>query len=943
MAFADRIAESGTTLFFYVRISGLPHVWFSCEPPSSWLSGTQTVTIDSELYLVHGTFAPGDELESVREEAQPWTGLAESSEMTLRFLLPGTAMALDESSDAWMDVLAASTRRNTSTAVLVGNLEPGDTTATLDKSAGLSGNVYVGTETLRSVVMSGADITSCVRGAYGSDDTFHVGSYDDVLETGAGGPYVASHPLTMAGRRVQVWIGTGYMSGSTLVPFGSTIESTEDRCIWMGTIRKHHLDRAQGAVTLACEGLRSELAREVGTRLPRGTVEQLNNVFFINDDNNTIAWTWRQDVDPVSYPARRNPQTQLQTSGGALADGWYSLAEINEALTYTITEVGTTPGSMSSTETSVYLTQEQEAGGITNTDSPWSLVVSSGDSSAGNDDYTLIVKGVNAGRSFWRSIGFEEEEEASEGNGSVPFSWRVTAPRNRPRAFIPNSRRTGWQIIVSEELTNLPFQASTGWTDDDGNAISGYVLIGEEVIEFTARAVASITGRADSPIALTLGQRGAFGTRVAELYEEAGEDSDPVEIVQGLCFPYTTWGRAGLYLATCLAGQADNGSFDKGWRGAGAAISADIINSVSWRNVAQATSGRRDIAVFESTPLDEVLARCLVPSQAIIVARSTDSGTLPYALEALQIRPPMVSDATDATSLGVGELLTIGGEGIDWSADESAVISTVVGANLGYDHGRGEGSQLTWINGTAKGTYPDSRAIDVDLRDLAGYDEATVRLGELAQILSANYGVPFLVIGLTVALPEDAWTLDVGDIVSITHPLILQRAAASRGVTALLGRVFSISRRYRGGGAAGHITVVAQEDGRRFGGYAPSALVNAVGGSALILTVDDNYDSLSGTKDVTRFAAGDKVRLYNPGNESAAESRTIDSTSVSGSADSSTITLTVATGLSVPIVVEPSAYNTSGMPDSQRVYVYLSDNDGQIDKASGADDAFEYL
>jgi hypothetical protein len=130
-----------------------------------------------------------------------------------------------------------------------------------------------------------------------------------------------------------------------------------------------------------------------------------------------------------------------------------------------------------------------------------------------------------------------------------------------------------------------------------------------------------------------------------------------------------------------------------------------------------------------------------------------------------------------------------------------------------------------------------------------------------------------------------------------------------------------------------------KKDGGRYSYWSPAAKVNAVDGTGLILTCDDHAFSgnESGVlKDVQWFdtdKAGSlpEVTIYPVGNYAARVTRFVSGVSVVGGADSSTITVTVAVGLTAPLVIEHIDYDDADVTDEQKTYVNMSDGDHTLD------------
>lgn len=968
MSFRTLIGTSGLCKFHYMRISGLPFIWSTVPLPSEWESAPGEIMIGEETYTHHATLAPGGDWASIEDRAEPWTGLSTASRLDFEFLLPGTPDMLWEATDPWMQILAGSIKRG-ACSVLVADLPATAGVASLDRVSHwpVAGLAHIG---LEAVTWLGTDIVdnellSLTRGRYGSWFTYHAGDMDGVIEYGAG-PYVADHPLALAGRVVELWVGTGYTHSLTgdLVPWGSTICSSADRMIYRGIVRAAKPDKAQGKVRLSTEGLRSILATEVGLRLPKGVVGtgRFNRPIYIDESNRYLGWAfWWGDA--ATDPNKNNIafsgvplQYDLGGTSTEVADGWYSMAFILEAISWTMTSglyaAAIGPASIASRYPWIggavgIFPKADEGGQLT-----YEVSFTANDTSSATTPYTFELLDAEAPGSLWREFGFTSRSRVEPTVHTNTTDWRVTADRRAATFYLPPASQTypGRQIIIRHksgpDFIHSPGWQAGGWLDEDGNAIPGHLRIGEEVVSISSSG--TFNDGAIQYQVVTLSRRELFNSISEEIYVEYDAEGDPddVEVVQGLVFPRTSWGRACAYLAHMMQGDGVVSPYDVGWRGAGAALPAHLIDVDSWIDVSRKAGGVRDIAVFGPQKLDEILARSLVSSHCIICPRWSES-TGTYQLVARDMRPPLAHEAAASYDLTTSNLLTIGGDGIGWEVDETGIIGSVIATNIGYDHGAEKAlRKLTWRDGTAQATWPDARPLDLDMRDIADPDEAARRVLDMAQALSAQYGRPFLVMRLPIAMPDPAWILEIGDAVRVTHPLVIQRAAVARGVTRLDGRVVGVAKRFRTQSrTAGIATVIASEDGAVFAGWAPSAVCHTRSGSNQVLHCYDHYDSHdeADSLDVELFPVGCKVRISPFGDDSLAVLRTVTDVTV-GAADDSTITVDSAVALSPPLYIEPADYDDAGTIEQHRRYAYLSDGDGVLERPDGTTDpAYEYL
>lgn len=936
MAFADRLAISGSCVFYWAEIDGVNAMWFNRPAPTNW---TLTPT-------VYTTLSPPAQWQGLESRVEPFAGIAPSGRLTCVFRLPPTtALTTDEQADPWLNYVANDVTRGPIT-VLTDDLSSTGTTMTVEDTSDFasSGTLYLGAETLTYSGKTATTFTGLTRGLYASQARYHTGDLDQVYEVGYGGGYVTDRLFALQGRRLRVYCGTGFLdSDGNVIAYGADEDADDNRLIFSGYVRDVQFDAALSAVSVTAESLRSALAENCATRLPRGIAGAFGvDKIYLSDDNNRISWAWWPEGVPTgSDGAYDYSNTRLQESDGGggtqnVADGWYTLGEVAAFVAFTIG--GGTAGNGVSNHpdaTGSRPIYSPTANAFTcnldrvapSEDRGGPYVVARFGCVILNIDYAFQLSGGIQDQSLWRELGFTSQQatfaEYLSGVNEVQFS--ISADRNLPKFFLPRGRRG--RVISYQPLGSLAFQSTTGFVDDSGAAVPAYVRIGDEVLRVSA------TGTESYAATMTISGRGQLGSRPEEIYVESTapySEQETVEIVQGVVLPGVSWGLAALQLAQ--SGHDSATTYDTGWRGSGAGLDPDVFDAPAWLEYGSAL---RDIARFEPFELDELLANEAVASRCAIVEEGGKITVKPTT-------PALESDTLNPVTLNTSNLFTLGGPGIKMSVSESRIVNQIVATDVGYDPGSGRVAEhITWTEGTSAGTWGAAKPLTVSLRNIAGREAARAEFLSLAQVAAASWARPIYTLDLSVALPEVGWTLDVLDEVVITHPLILNRASPGRGVSSLRGRVYGIRPNWRGDNVAALVRVVAYSSAARFSGYAPTAYVSAV--STATLTVDDHYDSAdSDVKDVTRFAAGYRVRIYKPGGDTAgAESLIVDSVSVSGTADASTITLTTAPTLTPPFLLEFDAYDTSGIDSDQQSWVYISDGDGVL--GSGSDKAFLYV
>lgn len=918
LTFREAVGQSGTEVFFWLEIDGVDVSFWSCAPPDAWLVSGRV-----NLRLPWPTLKPPDAWQGLEQRAEPFAGISAAGR---------TEVPIRVSSDPDDPLLSwvANDVASGSVGTLFADLNPGATKASIYEGDQISdfpssGYLYVGRETmLYNAISSGSAPSGIVTGTFegltrgylDSPDLFHGADPDYIIETGLGGPYVASRPLTFAGRRVRIYCGTGFRTpDGELIPHGTT-----GKLIFSGFLRDSRFDAAMGEIRLSIESVRSCLSEEGGVRLPRATPGIPNGDvqrIYLSDDNNEISWAWYPDGSPSGSQFNYS-LTRLQRSGSAgnenVPDGWYNLGDIGQFVSWTMSS-GSHPSAGAARSISLPFGHDLYCRiGVISDENGTKNTVRFGFSGSVLSNITHEIGGGQVASNLFRELGFTNNQAALVA-ATAPdyYEWTYTADRPRPAFYLP-AGRLGREIAYTQLTPRLPLQPNPGFLDDDGNVVDPYLKIGDEIVTF-----ATGSGNIGLPV-VRITRRGQLNSRPEEIYIEdtmPRERPDVPEIVQGVVIPRTSWGRIALQIA--CGGGLTSAEFDKGWRGSGAALPQEYFDTGSFLDLGY---GIRTFARFESFKVDEELKNEAVLGACAIVERSGQ-------IMLVSTLPPLESEQSAFVALNTNNMITLGGQGVQARVSESQILNHMVATDIGWNPATGESrEEITWIDGTSAGTWGQQKPVAVSMKNVIGAEYAQGQFFSLVSEAGARWSRPFYAIDLLIALPEDGWTIDVLDDVRISHPLILDRAAPGRGVSAMSGRVYGVRPIYNGDGVAARARVLAYGDASRFTGYAPSAYCTAVDTSASGTTFRclDHYDSRDGEEiDVNRFAVGDTVRLYTPGGGSS-EDMTVtainDVSDTPGGANKSEIHVSGSTSLTAPFIIEFPAISSSS--EDQRLWAYIS-------------------
>lgn len=913
-------------MLFGVHISGLPWIWLSGPLPSSW--GTTTLSYGGETYTPSARLVIPDGLE-LEESAEPWAGIATAGDCSISIQLQGGGWSHDCTArgptlttvtDPIFAVICASQRRGACSQHVTTDLSSTDTAIQLEDASDFAaaGLAFAGLETVSySSIVSDA-LTGCTRGLYGSQARPMRASFESVEQTGDGGAWVADHPLVLAGRVLTLHAHPGRLVAGVFVPDSAAYGDSSSILLWRGIVTGVELSADLGYATLGARSLLSLLDLEVGRVLPRHTAGHWHpGVVYVGPDNRRVAFATDLNVDGVSFAILSvlmlRVSTDLVYGGSTIAEGFYSVAQISAALSETNPDLNGWKYQIQE-----FLDEDGERRCrflATTRDSGWS------------ENYTITLKAEPG--TIWRELGWTQDATGTiedVGGGSATY-WQVTIEADEPMCAARLPRESPGRWIPYTKSGGTDFDATPGPRDDDGVNVSAFVKLGDEILEVDAFSSTTL-GSMTIYYAGVVG-RGRFGSQIQEHYLAQGSSADERQLTQVIGLPGVSWPRALLYLMRSGSGEASGWSTM--WWGCGPGVDADLVDETGIEDVSyELPATLRDHCVVETVSLADLFRGDLVLSQASLHMSDGQLTISPY-------RQIDEYEGLSALEVGLDHVATR--KGVQLELSEGRIANVIRGTNGAFDAALGSGAvTVEHSHGTSTGTYGSATPVEIDLRGCGSAESCVQILHDAAQRLYGLFCRPFPVLTLAIVDSSRVWSVGLHDLVSITHPGIPDAETASWGIEDELGLVLGRRVRVRDGSTEATrgslLVALLRWRGWRHSRLCPCARVASIaGGSNEELTCTANYYATTAAgHDVTFFEAGDRVRLYQPGDESGAESRIIDS--IAGDV----ITLTAGTALTAPVVVEFAGYNTASYQDRQYAHVHMCDSDRALRRSSGQDD-----
>jgi hypothetical protein len=251
------------------------------------------------------------------------------------------------------------------------------------------------------------------------------------------------------------------------------------------------------------------------------------------------------------------------------------------------------------------------------------------------------------------------------------------------------------------------------------------------------------------------------------------------------------------------------------------------------------------------------------------------------------------------------------------------------------------GDSYTWRDTTSVEEFGEGKVIECKaLQSVTGTITPTMiatTLQATAQQILGVLAQPQRVIRVTVG--PSFWSLDGGDLVTLTHAAIPDWHG-NRGLTAALCQVMETRKSFGGGECRVQLALLLSDDDT-LAGYAPSALVGSIVGAVVTIDTTSPWDTNCFAPDVDAdgiavtsrplhgFVAGDKVALVELDNETPMTDEIFTIVSLTDT------TVTLSSSPSGPMVTAASTrygcllrfapWTNAGVNAGQREYLYIAD------------------
>ncbi|MHC4647039.1 MAG: hypothetical protein ACYTBJ_16210 [Planctomycetota bacterium] len=717
-------------------------------------------------------------------------------------------------------------------------------------------------------------------------------------------------------------MATGWWDGGTFVPFGATIESVEDKRIYVGKIAKWGTNPDNTRVTCSLQPLDRVLGEAVAYRLPTLEVGLPEGQVPVDGQSDRVQFALHLFYvePPDSFLGAVTIDVQLapnlvdgQTSGVFSLNVLQGM--ITRALQAELDAIGP-PWWLASSK--IYVNLESPDG---------TTVCTVYLRTVGASGITLSASIQARQGTVWRQLGFTGTHQVSVEQTSVDTDLEFTAQRKLPGVYISGTgdplNPSGLRIWYTS-LRGPALDFDPGYDDAAGAAVGAYVRVDEEV--FAVSASTSYTTFGLQFYYLTVTRRGQLGSLLQEHYIEAGEDID--DGVQLVAFPGVELPIAWLYLLTGGSGTKGHNDpvYDQGWYGSGVYLDAQWIDATSFTDLAAQRGVISDnLAAGESTPLRDVCQGDLIANGLGIIGG-------PDGIELLDVFPPGAINADDAViALDSLNTRTVGkgGRGIPVDLGENKIVNDCV-AHTVYDNGASRyRHKVSMTASDSVGTYGRKPRVEFKIRaikDIAVARDAMKRIQDA-------YKSPYAIIDVDVTAPE-WWSVKLGDVVTLTNDVVptvsngLAFVTPGRGITALPARVMHIEHNYpkrdaRNMSRRGHAKLmIANISDAQATTWSPSAYCSARSGATCTITA--RYGGDEGAE----FKTDDLVNLR------TYDGSTIEQAEVSTAAAGS-IVLKATPVIAAPFLIEPRSYATA-LQAAQRRTAYGTDGSHQLDDPAGA-------
>lgn len=465
------------------------------------------------------------------------------------------------------------------------------------------------------------------------------------------------------------------------------------------------------------------------------------------------------------------------------------------------------------------------------------------------------------------------------------------------------------------------------WEDDEGNSILPHAYIKDVgIIKFSSYNIAG--GYLDGVEAATFNLGGKDEVYIEDTGFDDAETTAKIQRV--IALPNTSIQRAFLYLMLggSGVGNTNHADFDKGWRGAGLNIDADLIDVSTFLSSSPVI--RDQIVWMKGDDVRKFIEPELVSSQLQIVCSLGEM----YLIE---MKPIIESVDTVIHVIDSSKIVTLNNRPYAVDRQTNRIINAV-NLKSGYDYTSGSFKcEIFARQQDSLNTYGQKQVINIELKSISAVEDAAQINSTVSQQIFALYSRPYGIIELDLGVKESL-LYRIGDIVSITHPLIPKTTSAERGIDSLLGRILVQESNFTGeGGKFSSITCVVYDyRGQRYSTWCPSCKVNVTAGPTYT-AVDHTYSETTDATDLSYFIDEMYVNCFELTDMTNKLERRI--TSISGNV----LTFNSAPPTTDFVMTYPE-HDSANISSTQKKFVYFGDATNTLDLyGSGVVSAFSYI
>ncbi|MAH46057.1 hypothetical protein CMI37_09505 [Candidatus Pacearchaeota archaeon] len=957
--FSQAIARSDVTIRFYLKFEGIPYIFLDGTTPvgptgAAWAAPTSKTYAwtlqENSLDVSNGVKDIGPEISRRVSRVRP---------AQMEFVL-------EENRAGDMLGIMARAKASGKTAELLADFGydtgGGPTAMTVDSTAtwASTGYLYFGRETIRYGGTTATQFNTLTRNVFdledGGGNTFgdgrHIHNPDDGI--GAGFSTVADYPRVWVGRWASLRAFVCDVDGNA---YDTAFDGTASREVWRGVVRTSPMpmnDYQRWAIR--CESIEGITKTDIGVTDIKGNLIRVPGNVKYNAQG-------KVDVDANGKPIGNNSGTYFTF----LLDDNTRFLHM-KVVEYTLANYpDTSAATYDFTGDNAIAVATAGLNTVTGLVNAFSINVAAAFSTAGLSDLNFDLfnlngkKGPDAGLALrftcpqtvnkvWvidldftqfgsvgNLLGFGENVHRvfheTSGQGYVMF---VKPPGPLVSAYIhPNSTTIPFYFSPSEG-----YSPSTGSKPNNVPSTGFAKIGGKEIVEYTAiNSVGELSAKGLHT--LTVSKRGAMGTSRIEhrvvMTPEWTSETDEVTVEFGAGFDDVDPLTAILRLAVSTGEASHHSIYDTLHHGVSVALNPlhfDLDQIASVAAQLPASSQGLGFLLSKTHKLDRLIGKLLQPAGVYLAAAVTLAGE--YRIQAFRSIPPLESEIN--TTVTSSQIRMEGGA--DYVDSVSKLVNQLV-VKYRWDPLEEEPTD----DSVTVNAWDSQREFNVKGRmtlELIGkqlpMDSAILAVKEMAYPIFARYALPYHI--FSVRLDRSGWDLKPGDGVYIT----LANVPTFTGVRGFSNRksvVLQCAHTYQtSGGAAGGTgteALVLVEGSRRQSTYAPAASVASKSGSDI--TLDANGFSQPGhDTDAAHFDADDEIVVFNAGDFSSREVKTIVSKAGNVLTLNSAVTLTV--GADTYIV--PDDYVNAQV--SQRPHAHICSNaDPPVLTGPGDPTPFEYV